>query len=131
MEIAWREEIPLLTKLSQFDFDEYMKYMRVLSFEKLNETEKRVLEVMAEIGGDTEVIVVNTDAERRVAKLSELERGDLKECLLILPPTVGGLTGGMFSARNVDQAPLDIATLEHKHHEARNRIMCAVGAEPA
>ena len=130
VEIAWREETPLLTKLSQFDFDEYMKHMRVLSFEKLNETEKRVLEVAAEIGGDTEVIVVNTEAERRVAKLSELERGELKDCLLILPTTTGGLTGGMFSARNIDQAPLDIATLEHKHHEARNRIMCAVGAEP-
>jgi CRISPR-associated endonuclease/helicase Cas3 len=130
VEIAWREETPLLTKLPQFDFDEYMKYMRVLSFEKLNETEKRVLEVVAEIGGDTPVIVVNTEAERRVARLSELQRGDLKECLLILPPTVGGLTGGMFSARNVDGAQLDIATLEHTHHEARDRIVCADGAEP-
>jgi len=130
VEIAWREETPLLAKLSQFEFDEYMKHMRVLSFEKLNETEKRVLEVVAEIGGDTEVIVVNTEAERRVAKLSVLERGDLKDCLLILPTTIGGLTGGMFSARHVDQALLDIATLEHKHHEARNRIMCTIGAEP-
>ena len=130
VEIAWREETPLLSKLSQFEFDEYMKYMRVLNFEKLNETEKRVLEVIAEIGGDTEVIVVNTEAERRVSKLSALERGDLKDCLLILPTITGGLTGGMFSARNIDQAPLDIAT-QHKHHEARNRIMCAVGAEPA
>jgi CRISPR-associated endonuclease/helicase Cas3 len=130
VEVAWREETPLLTALSQFDFDEYMKHMRVLSFEKLNETEKRVLEVVAEIGGDTEVVVVNTEAEKRVAKLSELERGDLKECLLILPTTIGGLTGGMFSARNVDRAQLDIATIEHKHHEARNRILCAVGSEP-
>jgi CRISPR-associated endonuclease/helicase Cas3 len=130
VELAWREETSMLTKMSPTDFEQYMKHMRVLSFEKLNETERRVLEVIAEIGGDTEVIVVNTEAERRVAKLSELERGDLKECLLILPPTVGGLTGGMFSTRNVDQAPLDIATLEHKHHEARNRIMCVVGSEP-
>jgi CRISPR-associated endonuclease/helicase Cas3 len=130
VEIAWREETPLLTKLSQFDFDEYMKHMRVLSFEKLNETERRVLEVVAETGADTEVIVVNTEAERRIAKLSELERGDLKECLLILPPIVGGLIGGMFSTRNVDGAQLDIATIEHKHHEARNRIMCDVGSEP-
>ena len=130
VEIAWREETPLLTGLALFDFDAYMKHMRVLSFEKLNETEKRVLEVIAEIGGDTEVVVVNTEAEKRVAKLSELERGDLKECLLILPPIIGGLTGGMFSARNVDGAQLDIATIEHKHHEARTRIMCDVGSEP-
>src|SRR6202035_2459333 len=102
--------------------------MRVLSFEKLNDTEKRVLEVMAEIGGDTDVIVVDTEAQKRVATLSELKRGELNECVLILPTTIGGLTGGMFSARNVDQAPLDIATLEHKQHEARNRIICAVGA---
>jgi CRISPR-associated endonuclease/helicase Cas3 len=131
VEISWREETPLLTKLSQPEFEQYMKHMRVLSFEKLNEMERRVLEVLAEIGGDTEVIVVDTEAERTVAKLSELERGDLKECLLILPTTVGGLTGGMFSVRNVDGVQLDIATLEHKKHEARNRILCAVGSEPA
>ena len=130
VEIAWREETSMLTKMSPTDFEQYMKYMRVLSFEKLNETERRVLEVIAEIGVDTEVVVVNTEAEKRVATLSELERGDLKECLLILPPTVAGLTGGMFSARNADGAQLDIATIEHKHHEARNRIMCDVGAEP-
>jgi CRISPR-associated helicase Cas3 len=130
VEIAWRAETPLLAELSQSDFTEYMKHMCVLSFEKLNETEKRVLEVIAEIGGDTEVVVVSTEAEKRVAKLSELKRGELRECLLILPTTIGGLTGGMFSARNVDRVPLDIATLEHKHHETRNRIMCAVGAEP-
>jgi CRISPR-associated endonuclease/helicase Cas3 len=130
VEIAWREEAPLLTELSQSDFSEYVNHLCVLSFEKLNETEKRVLEVLAEIGGDTEVVIVNTEAEKRVAKLSDLKRGELRECLLILPTTVGGLTGGMFSARNVDQVPLDIATLEHKHHEARKRIMCAIGAEP-
>jgi CRISPR-associated endonuclease/helicase Cas3 len=130
VEIAWREETPFLTKLSQFDFDAYMKHMGVLSFEKLNETEKRALEVIAEIGGDAEVAVINAEAEKRVAKLSELKRGELNEYLLILPTTIGGLTGGMFSARNVDHAPLDIATLEHKQHEARNRIICVVGAEP-
>lgn len=120
----------MLTELSQSDFAEYMRHMCVFSFEKLNETEKRVLEVVTEIGGDGEVVVINTDAEKRVAKLTELKRGELKECLLILPTTIAGLTGGMFSARNVDRAPLDIATLEHKHHEARSRIICDVGAEP-
>jgi CRISPR-associated helicase Cas3 len=49
VEIAWRAEVPLLTKLSDFDFEQYMKHMRVLSFEKLNETEKQMLEVVAAI----------------------------------------------------------------------------------
>ncbi len=37
----------------------------------------------------------------------------------------------MFSARNVDNAQLDIATRAHRHHEARQRIMCAVDNVPS
>ncbi len=122
VEIAWREEVPLLCKLSAFDFEAYMKHMRVLSFEKLNETEKQALEVLKAVD-DAEVIVVTADAERMLYKLSELDGGDLKDCLLLLPPTVAGLTGGMFSATNTDNAQLDIATLAHKHHEARLRCI--------
>jgi CRISPR-associated endonuclease/helicase Cas3 len=136
VEIAWRGEVPLLAKLSDFDFDQYMKHMRVLSFEKLNETEKRALEVVdtilhGEDDQDAEVIVVDADATRRVRRLSELRNNTLRDCLLLLPPNVGGLTSGMFSARNADHAQLDIATLPHRHHEARQRIICAADSEPA
>ncbi len=77
VEIAWRTEVPLLAKLSDFDFAQYMKHMRVLSFEKLNETEKQTLVVIAAIlhgqdNEDAEVIVVEADATRRVCRLSEL-----------------------------------------------------------
>ena len=135
-EIAWRAEVSLLTKLSAFDFEQYMKHMRVLSFEKLNETEKQALEVVDAIlrgtdNEDPEVIVVEADATRRVCRLSELCNSSLRDCQLLLPPTVGGLTSGMFSARNVDNAQLDIATMAHRHHEARLRIMCAVDSVPA
>ncbi|MFZ0865064.1 MAG: type I-U CRISPR-associated helicase/endonuclease Cas3 [Candidatus Sulfotelmatobacter sp.] len=134
VEIAWRSEVPLLIKLSDFDFEQYMKHMRLLSFEKLNETEKQALEVVGTIlhnHEDVEVIVVEADATRRVCKLSELGNRSLRDCQLILPPTVGGLTGGMFSAKNTDDAQLDIATQAHKQHEARQRILCPVDDVPA
>jgi hypothetical protein len=136
VEIAWRGEVPFLTKLSDFDFEQYMKHMRVLSFEKLNETEKQTLEVVAAIlqgkdNEDAELIVVGADATRRTCRLSELGNSSLRDCQLLLPPNVGGLTSGMFSARNLDNAQLDIATLAHRHHEARHRIMCAVESVPA
>jgi CRISPR-associated endonuclease/helicase Cas3 len=136
VEIAWRVEVPLLTMLSDFDFGHYMKHMRLLSFEKLNETEKQALEVIDAIlrdREDVEVIVIEADATRRVCRLSELGKSkrSLRDCQLILPPNVGGLTSGMFSARNVDNAQLDIAPLAHKHYEARQRIVCAVDDVPA
>lgn len=136
VEIAWRMEVPLLAKVSDFDFAQYMKHMRVLSFEKLDETEKQALVVIEAIlrgkdNEDSEVIVVEADATRRVCRLSELGKRSLRDCLLLLPPNVGGLTGGMFSARNVDNAQLDIATLAHRHHEARQRIMCAADNVPS
>jgi CRISPR-associated endonuclease/helicase Cas3 len=136
VEIAWRMEVPLLTKLSDFDFEQYMKHMRVLSFEKLNETQKQVLEVVDAIlydknNQDAEVIVVGADATRRICRLSELANSNLRDSLLLLPSTAGGLTGGMFSARNADNAQLDIAILPHRHHEARQRIMCAQDDFPA
>ena len=133
VEIAWRSEVPVLIKLSDFDFEQYMKHMRLLSFEKLNETEKQTLEVVDAIlrgHGDEQVIVVEPDTTRRVCNLSELGKRSLRDCQLILPPTVGGLTGGMFSTKNVDNAQLDIATIAHKQHEARQRIMCAVDDVP-
>jgi CRISPR-associated endonuclease/helicase Cas3 len=123
VEIAWRGEVSLLTKLSDFDFEQYMKYMRVLSFEKLNETERRVLEVLQDVDQSAQVIVIDADATRRVCTVAELESSELKDCTLLLPPNVGGLTGGMFSAKNVDNAQLDIATIEHRHHEARLRYV--------
>jgi CRISPR-associated endonuclease/helicase Cas3 len=129
VEIGWRAEVPLLTKLSDFDFGQYVKHMRLLSFEKLNETEKQALEVIDAIlrgHEDVEVIVIESDATRRLCRLSELGKRSLRDCQMILPPNVGGLTSGMFSSRNVDDAQLDIATIEHKHHEARQRIVCAV-----
>jgi CRISPR-associated endonuclease/helicase Cas3 len=134
VEIAWRSEIPLLIKLSSFDFEQYMRHMRLLSFEKLNETEKQALEVVDIIlhnHEDVEVIVVEADATRRVCKLSELGKRSLRDCQLILPPNLGGLTGGMFSAKNVDNAHLDIATAAHRQHEARQRIVCPVDDVPA
>lgn len=130
VEIAWRSEVPLLCKLSNFDFEQYMKHMRVLSFEKLNETEKRVLEVLQDVEQNTEVIVIEANTTRRVCTVNELERGGLKDCTLLLPPNIGGLTGGMFSATNVDNAQLDIATLEHKQHAARQRIICPADDVP-
>ena len=135
VEIAWRAEVPLLAKLSDFDFDQYMRHMRVLSFEKLNETENRALDVVGAIlngkdNEDVEVIVIEADATRRVCTLSELGKRNLRDCLLLLPPSAGGLTGGMFSAGNLDNAQLDIATLPHKQHEARQRIMCAADDVP-
>jgi CRISPR-associated endonuclease/helicase Cas3 len=130
VEVAWRTEVPLLAKLSEFDFEQYMKHMRVLSFEKLNETEKQVLYVLQEVDQNAQVIVIEADATRRVCMVAELEGGELRDCTLLLPPNVGGLTGGMFSAKNTDSAQLDIATIEHKYHQTRQRILCAVDAVP-
>ena len=130
VEVAWRTEVPLLTQMSEYDFEVYMKHMRVLGFEKLNETEKRVLEVLEE-HSTTEVIVVDATGERHVTPISAIDKGDLRDGLLLLPPCVGGLASGMLSSSNVDEADLDIACIKHKHHEARIRILCAADAVPA
>jgi len=130
VEVAWRTEVPLLAGMSEYDFDAYMKRMRVLSFEKLHETEKRVLEVLEELDPTTELIVVDAMGERHVTMASAIDKGDLLDGLLILPPSAGGLASGMLSSSNVDGADLDIACIQHKHHEARVRILCTADTVP-
>ena len=130
VEVAWRAEVPLLAQMSEHDFEAYMKRMRVLGFEKLNETEKRVLEVL-EAHPTAEVIVVDATGKRHVTTISAIVKGDLTDGLLLLPPSAGGLASGMLSSSNVDKADLDIACIKHKYHEARIRILCAADAVPA
>lgn len=129
-EIAWRAEVPLLAQMSEFDREQYFKHMGVKSFEKLNETARRAEDVLQEIGQNAQAILIDAEGENRVVNLLDLARNDLRDAVLILPTSVGGLAGGMFSAQNRDGAELDIATLAHKHHEARNRIMCSADAAP-
>jgi CRISPR-associated endonuclease/helicase Cas3 len=130
VEIAWRVEVPLLAQMSEFDREQYFKRMGVKSFEKLNETARRAEEVLQEIGQNAQAILIDAEGENKVVNLLELDRSALRDAVLILPPTIGGLASGMFSAQNRDGAELDIATLAHKHHEARNRIISAADAVP-
>jgi hypothetical protein len=102
----------------------------VKSFEKLNETVRRAQEVLTEIGVNAQAILIDADGDCRVVNVLEVDRVELRDAVLMLPLTIGGLAGGMFSAQNRDGAELDIATLAHKHHEARNRIMCSADAVP-
>lgn len=127
VEIAWRKEIPLLATMADSDFESYIKRMRVLSFERLNETARRTREIADEIvrtQGDATIVVIQPDAHRLVSTLSQLQGlGDLRDSLLILPSDRGGLTGGIFSAENLDKAELDIAEMPHKQHKARERYI--------
>jgi len=129
VEIAWRKEVDLLGKMSQADFDRYMQQMPLRSFERLSESAKRAAEVLTEALSkeDTQIVVVTPEADKLYAPLSEVIEMKLRDCTLILPENVGGLAGGMFAVENTDNAVLDIAEIEHKHHEPRVRIVC--GAE--
>jgi len=130
VEIAWRKEVNLLAKMAPSDFDTYMKKMRVLSFEQLSETTIRAFDVVDEIlekQGDATVIVIRPNGERQVTMLSGLRQIETRNCLLILPPDRGGLSGGMFSPENADNVELDIAEIAHKHHKPRLRYFTAEG----
>src|SRR5262249_41169380 len=109
VEVCWRTEVPLLAELNDADFEAYMIQMRGLSFEKLNETVKREKEIIAEIvkqQGDAQTILIEADGTQSGLLLSELQGMDLHDCLLLLPVDRGGLTGGMFSVTNADNAQL-------------------------
>jgi CRISPR-associated endonuclease/helicase Cas3 len=136
VEIAWRKEATLLADMRDADFESYMKPMRVLSYEKLSETVKRTREVVDEIiskQGDATVVVIQPDGTKSelATRLSQLHVVNLRNCLIILPPDRGGLSGGMFAVENADNAELDIAELPHKHHKARLRYIEPVGEEVA
>ncbi len=133
VEIAWRKEANLLAEMSDSDFGAYMKHMRVLSFEKLNETIQRTAEIVEQIirnQGDATAVVIQQDGTRLVASLTELPALDLRDCLLILPTDRGGLSGGMLAVENSDGTDLDVAELSHKHHSPRVRHIGAVNELP-
>src|SRR5581483_1790689 len=103
-----------------------MKQMPVLSFERLNESVTRTLEVVDEVirkQGDATVVVIQPDGTRVVTTLAQLHGVKLRDCLLLLPSDRGGLSGGMFAVENLDAVELDIAELPHKHHKARVRYI--------
>jgi CRISPR-associated endonuclease/helicase Cas3 len=129
-DIAWREEVPLLTKLNKYDFESYMRAMPVLGFETVSDTPKRVKEVLEVVSTTAECIVIMPEGERVVRTVAGLQDMPLRDSLILLPPHVGGLAGGMFSDHNRDAVALDIATIEHKNHPARQRILVAVDAVP-
>jgi len=132
VDVAWRKEVSLLAEMALSDFDTYMKQMRVMSFEKLTETTVRTLDVVDEIirkQGDATVIAIRPNGERHVTTLSELRQVGLRNCLLMLHPNRGGLSGGMLSPDNLDGVELDIAESAHSHHMPRIRYIVAASDE--
>ena len=132
VEIAWRKELALLADMKDIDFESYMRQMRVLSFEKLNDTVQRTREVTEEIvkrHGDATAVVIEPDGSKLSVKLSELADTRLRNCLMLLPPERGGLSGGMLAVENSDGVDLDVAEFPHEHMETRRRRIAPVGEE--
>jgi CRISPR-associated endonuclease/helicase Cas3 len=110
-EFAWREEIPYLTSEDISDEQRRLalRYHRVLAREKLREPTKRLtekLKLLADIHpAATRVLVQRKDRSTEVCSLREAVDGEpLDYSLVLLPPRMGALIHGMFSAALPNEA---------------------------
>jgi hypothetical protein len=127
-DICFRQEAELLADMNESDFYDYLKYFPVLSFEKLSEKARRLQELVEELQSNAKCAVIMPDGTKVGTTLSDLPR--LTNCLLMLPEHCGlGLQSGMLVKSN--HAPLDISTIEHKHHPARTRLILPADEEYA
>jgi CRISPR-associated helicase Cas3 len=111
--------------MSDEGFTSYMRIFRIFSYEKLQEPVGKLITKLKEIPGDHDILIVRPNLTRHLANGTSIESlagllqyiGDdpakpyttLQDCLLILSPSCGGLSGGMFSAVPTDKVQLDIA----------------------
>jgi len=129
-DICFRQEAELLADMNESDFYDYLKHFPVLSFEKLSENAKRLQELVNEVQSTAKCAVIMPDGTKLGRTLFELPRG-LTNCLLILPEHCGlGLQSGML-VKSDNGGLLDISTIEHKHHPARNRLILPADQEYA
>jgi CRISPR-associated endonuclease/helicase Cas3 len=124
-EVAWRAEVEYLLQASREDREEWLNIVRVLSHEKLREHKNTVLELVEESGHQKEMLVLESDGD--VAPFAEVE--DFQNALLILPPSVLGLSSGMLAEEN-DGAPFDVMGSDRGVRFVRQgeRIFILVGA---
>lgn len=117
--LAWREEVSWLTGtgMGVEEVEEALEQFPVGAHEKLRESSRSMqekLRAMATSQGGRRVILIRADGGIERASVEELageaaeER--LRNALLLLPPGVGRLEGGMLAAGDGDAAvPYDVA----------------------
>lgn len=132
VDIVFRQEAALLAEMGDSDFDCYLKYFPILSFEKLSERAWHVQEYakgLLEEKGNVRCALILADGQKKGVRLSELPEIRLTNCTLILPEQSGfGLRSGLLVKSDSD-AKLDISTIEHKHHPARIRLILPAAEE--
>src|SRR5580704_2030431 len=103
-DVAWRLEVPYLLQALADDAEEWLNLVRVLSHEKLSEHTEGVLDLIKASGQQDKVLVRESSGD--VTPFTEVN--DFRNALLILSPSVLGLSSGMLNDEN-HGAEVDVA----------------------
>ncbi len=102
--VAWRQEVEIITGylLEQYDPQDLLDYYPLKPHELLRDRSDRVfkqIEVMAKRQAGTSVWVLDSRGAIEVTTLAKLadkqRKGRINDRTLLLPPSAGGLSGGM------------------------------------
>lgn len=138
--VAWREEVQVLGKIIDDDSgqtlldvlglspDELLEDYPVKAHETLEDDSGRIYDKLKKIAGrcDAPVWVIDRDGTTRVTSLSALtseKKEDFDADLILLPPTVGGLSGGMLDPSSlIADDVADQWTVESDGNELPRRL---------
>lgn len=127
--VAWRQEVEIIVGdlLDRYPPAEVLDVYPIKPHELLRDHSDRVfkhLEALSQRHADKPVWLVDNRGDVQITTLDQLadknRKNRINGCIVLLPPSAGGLAGGMLDNESL-QAD-DVADISLPHHDARARI---------
>lgn len=130
-EVLWREDVKWLARdgVANDDRERALEHYPVIPLERLSEPSSRVYKKLQEMNpepADARAIVVSSDGSVSAKPIREIERADLENGRLLLPPGCGSLASGMFRSRRPEPdstEPYDVADRDPERPRRRYHVL--------